>query len=184
MHLYTPDQQDKHRTLLREIEELEKRIVNWDASHRDPASVAKKLVDLSPPAATWSFPLDGTETGLVGTATKFNGDDAVAFPLNQPHPTDQGKTIQKQFGRETSFSFSIWLYPDHYGDREVIAHQSVAAEDAAFRGLQLVLDQGKPQFSLIHFWPGDGNHRLRLILSLSRNPPMKVPNGTFLWKFH
>src|SRR5262249_48766273 len=31
----------------------------------------------------------------------------------------------------------------------------VAAEDAAYRGLALLLDDGRPLFSLVHFWPGN-----------------------------
>ena len=151
LNLYTPEQSQKHLQLLTEIRELEQARNEWILQNKDPAPHPIA----APPKATWEFPLEGSEAGIVGNSTKFNGDDAVSFPLNVPHPTQEGKTLQVQLGRETPFSFSLWVNPDHHAPRVVLAHQSVAAEDAAFRGMQLVLEQGKPQFSLIHFWPGD-----------------------------
>ena len=151
LSLYTPEETQKHEQILAEIRKLEQSRDEWILQHKDLAPTA----DASPPKPNWEFPLDGSEVGVVGNATKFNGDDAVAFPLNQPHLTEEGKTIQMQLGRETPFSFSLWVKPDHHAPRVVVAHTSVAAEDAAFRGMQLVLEQGKPQLSLIHFWPGD-----------------------------
>jgi hypothetical protein len=151
LNLYSPEQAAEHRKLLSEIQALERSSADWISQHpkETPAT------DTNPPKATWEFPLEGSLPGIAGNATKFNGDDAVAFPLNSPHPTEKDKTLQTQLGRETPFSFSLWVKPDHHAPRVVVAHQSVAAEDAAFRGLQLVLEQGRPQFSLIHFWPGD-----------------------------
>ena len=149
--LYTPEQSNQHQQLLAEIRQLEQARNEWILKNKDLNLTANP----GPPKATWEFPLDGSDAGVVGNATKFNGDDAIAFPLNLPHPTEEGKMIQAQLGRETPFSFSLWVKPDHHAPRVVVAHTSVAAEDAAFRGMQLVLEQGKPQFSLIHFWPGD-----------------------------
>jgi hypothetical protein len=37
----------------------------------------------------------------------------------------------------------------------VVAHCSQAAEDSAFRGYAFTLDEGRPTFALIHFWPGN-----------------------------
>jgi len=81
--------------------------------------------------------------GLAGQAIEFSGDDAFAC---------QGSG---QYGRNTPFSISLWLKPAENKPRVVVLHQCVAAEDAAFRGYSLVLDNGYLQFSLIHFWPGD-----------------------------
>ena len=40
-------------------------------------------------------------------------------------------------------------------DRAVVFHRSRAWTDAASRGYELLLEDGKPSFALIHFWPGD-----------------------------
>ena len=81
--------------------------------------------------------------GIAGQAIKFSGDDAFGCP-------GSGK-----YGRTSPFSISVWLKPAEHKPRVAILHQCVAAEDAAFRGYSLVLDNGHPQFSLIHFWPGN-----------------------------
>jgi len=60
-----------------------------------------------------------------------------------------------QFGRISPLTFSLWIKPAEHKPREVVLHQCVAAEDSAFRGFSLVLDNGLPVISLIHFWPGN-----------------------------
>jgi hypothetical protein len=85
----------------------------------------------------------------VGKAMQFNGDDAFVCE----------KALQ--YGRNTQVSFSMWIKPGPVeaggtiAPYQTVLHQSVAAEDSAFRGLQLVLRNGHPEFSLIHFWPGN-----------------------------
>jgi len=167
LNLYAGDQQEKHEELLQKIRAAEDRLAQIIALGKKgelalPEGIAasdsetiQSPSETQPPSATWAFPLDGSELGLFGNATRFNGDDALSFPLNKPVPEDPNKTIQWQMGRETPFSISLWVHPAQHASRVVIAHQSVAAEDAAFRGMQLVLENGKPQFSLIHFWPGN-----------------------------
>ena len=81
--------------------------------------------------------------GIMGQAIEFSGDDAFGCP-------GSGK-----YGRTSPFSISVWLKPAEHKSRVAILHQCVAAEDAAFRGYSLILDNGHPQFSLIHFWPGN-----------------------------
>lgn len=81
--------------------------------------------------------------GVAGQAMQFAGDDA--FPC----------TGAGQYGRTNPFTVSLWLKPAAHRPREIILHQCVAAEDAAYRGYSLVLDNGRLQFSLIHFWPGN-----------------------------
>ncbi len=81
--------------------------------------------------------------GLAGKAIQFDGDDAFVC------------TGSGQYGRATPFAFSLWLKPSEHKPRVIVLHQCVAAEDAAYRGYSLVLDNGAVQFSLIHFWPGN-----------------------------
>ncbi len=76
-------------------------------------------------------------------ALQFDGDDGFACKGSG------------QFGRTSAFTFSLWVRPAEHKPREVVLHQCVAAEDSAFRGLSLVLDNGLPVVSLIHFWPGN-----------------------------
>ena len=151
--LTNADQETKIAELRKASESSQAALQKWIAEQSLPSVTS--LLEQSPPKPTWEFPLEGLEDGPVGKGSKFNGDDAQSFALNLPNPSEEGKSIQYQLGVETPFSFSLWLKADHHANRVVIAHQSVAAEDAAFRGMQLVLEQGRPQLSLIHFWPGD-----------------------------
>lgn len=81
--------------------------------------------------------------GISGQAIEFGGDDAFACAGSG------------QYGRTTPFTISLWLKPAENKPRVVVLHQCVAAEDAAYRGYSLILDDGYLQFSLIHFWPGN-----------------------------
>lgn len=145
MLLYSGDQQQQHEALLAEIDRLEKNaaLAREAAQLRfgrdNPALDSATLL----PKPDLSFPLEGSETGVVNMATKFNGDDSVPLPG------------ALQYGRNTPVTYSIWLKPAVHQPRMIVMHQSVAAEDSAFRGTQLTLDNGYPEFSLIHFWPGN-----------------------------
>lgn len=166
LSLYTEGQKETLDGLQDSIAQAEAELQAWILGKRkewDAAQVVSvSTSSLSPvtpeadaPATPWSFPLEGSEPGVVGNATRFNGDDAVSVSLNKPDADDATKTQQVTLGRPDPFSLSLWVRPTLHADRVIVLHQSVAAEDAAFRGMQLVLEQGKPQFSLIHFWPGD-----------------------------
>jgi hypothetical protein len=60
-----------------------------------------------------------------------------------------------EFNRTTPFSFALWLKPTESQDRAVVFHRSRAWTDSGSRGYELLLEGGKPTFSLIHFWPGN-----------------------------
>ncbi|MFO1094152.1 MAG: DUF1549 domain-containing protein [Planctomycetaceae bacterium] len=77
-----------------------------------------------------------------GQAVQFTGDDPVNLPLGN-------------FGRHEPFSVSLWMQTPDVKDRAVVFHRSPAWTDAASRGYELLLIDGRLQWSLIHFWPGD-----------------------------
>ncbi|PWU11281.1 MAG: hypothetical protein C5B50_23555, partial [Verrucomicrobia bacterium] len=81
--------------------------------------------------------------GKVGRALKFSGDNSVVC---------KGAGA---FNRTTPFSFALWLRPTEKQDRAVVFHRSRAWTDSGSRGYELVLEDGRPAFSLIHFWPGN-----------------------------
>lgn len=80
--------------------------------------------------------------GKIGQAVEFSGDDAVDLPLGNFH-------------RYEPFSISLWLKTPDHKDRAVVLHRSRAWTDAASRGYELLIVDGKLQWSLIHFWPGN-----------------------------
>ncbi|MEM9828586.1 MAG: DUF1553 domain-containing protein, partial [Planctomycetota bacterium] len=146
MSLYEGDQQAEHQAALRVVADArakldacrEKLIASLNA---DSPAWLDDLPEV--PAADCTHPLDGDLPGIVDTATRCTGDDSITVP-DAP-----------LFGRNDPLTLSIWVRPATTQPRMMVLHQSVAAEDSGFRGLQWTIDDGFPEFSLIHFWPGD-----------------------------
>ncbi len=80
--------------------------------------------------------------GRDGQAVEFTGDDAVELPFGNFH-------------RHEPFSVALWLKTPDVKERAVVFHRSKAWTDAASRGYELLIEEGKLKWSLIHFWPGN-----------------------------
>jgi len=80
--------------------------------------------------------------GQQGNAIKFTGDDPVELPLGN-------------YPRTQPFSISLWLNSPKAFERAVVFHRSRAWTDAASRGYELLIEDGRLKWSLIHFWPGN-----------------------------
>jgi hypothetical protein len=80
--------------------------------------------------------------GKVGNAVEFTGDDPVDLPVGNFH-------------RNEPFSVSLWVKTPDRKERAVVFHRSKAWTDAASRGYELLIEDGKLKWSLIHFWPGN-----------------------------
>ena len=78
-----------------------------------------------------------------GRRSRFSGDNAVVHPG------------VRTFSRTDPFSLALRLKPTERRTRAVVLHQSRAWSDAGSRGFELTLDDGRPFFGLIHFWPGN-----------------------------
>ena len=96
--------------------------------------------------------------GKFGQAVQFNGDEPV-------------KTKQGNFGRHEPFSVSLWLETPDVKERAVVFHRSRAWTDAASRGYELLIEDGKLKWSLIHFWPGNA-------ISIKTIEPVQVQKWT------
>ena len=93
--------------------------------------------------------------GKIGMGLELSGDDEVDLKIGN-------------FTRADPFSFSLWVKVPTLFERSVIFHRSRAWTDAGSRGYQLLLEDGKPSFSLIHFWPGNAI-RVRATSALKLN---------------
>ncbi|HEV7402888.1 MAG TPA: DUF1553 domain-containing protein [Chthoniobacteraceae bacterium] len=80
--------------------------------------------------------------GQNGQAVQFSGDDGLTIPYGN-------------FERSQPFSVSLWIKTPDVKERAVIFSRSKAWTDAASRGYELLLEEGKLKWSLIHFWPGN-----------------------------
>jgi len=112
-----------------------------DKGPPDPAAVLKGENKLVP--------------GKLGNAILFTGDDAVDTPLGN-------------FQRHEPFSVSLWMQTPDVKDRAVVFHRSQAWTDAASRGYELLIEEGKLKWSLIHFWPGNA-----ISIRTKENIPLK-----------
>jgi len=99
-----------------------------DPAPKDPAAVLKGENKLVP--------------GKLGQAIMFTGDDPVDTPVGN-------------FDRHETFSISLWLQTPDTKERAVVFHRSQAWTDAGSRGFELLIEEGKLKWSLIHFWPGN-----------------------------
>ncbi|MEZ5962511.1 MAG: DUF1553 domain-containing protein [Planctomycetota bacterium] len=81
--------------------------------------------------------------GKVGSALRFDGECSVTLPG------------VADFTAYDEFTIAFWLKVDAITDRAVVLHRSRAWTDAGSRGYELLLEDGRPSFALIHFWPGN-----------------------------
>ena len=81
--------------------------------------------------------------GVHGQGLKLTGDDPVKLK-------EAGN-----FNRSETFSIGLWINTPEAYHRAVIAKRSKAWTDAASRGYELLLEEGKLSAALIHFYPGN-----------------------------
>ncbi len=106
-----------------------------DATGKSNSSVGK--------GQTATGPLENSLVeGKFGKAVQFTGDHALTTNLGNFH-------------RYEPFSISLWLKTPDVKERAVVLHRSRAWTDAASRGYELLIEDGKLKWSLIHFWPGN-----------------------------
>ena len=80
--------------------------------------------------------------GKVGEAVRLTGDDEIRLGLGN-------------FTRNDPFSISLWLKSPTKFPRAVVFHRSRAWTDAASRGYELLIEDGRLSAALIHFYPGN-----------------------------
>ena len=107
------------------------------------------------PANTLRF-ANALKPGDFATTPRENesvpGRSGLAVRLTGDHPIN---TKLGNFHRHEPFSISLWIQTPDVKERAVILHRSRAWTDAGSRGYELLLEEGKLKWSLIHFWPGD-----------------------------
>lgn len=81
--------------------------------------------------------------GHKGKALLFDGENSI--------------NIDKvaNFNRYQPFSMSTWIQIPEERDRNIVLHHSQAGSDAGSRGYEILLENGRAGFALIHFWPGN-----------------------------
>ncbi len=80
--------------------------------------------------------------GKQGQAVQLTGDDGIGLEVGN-------------FQAYEPFSIATWLWSPDEKSRAVVFHRSRAWTDAGSRGYELLIEDGRLQFALIHFWPGN-----------------------------
>lgn len=80
--------------------------------------------------------------GAEGKALQLTGDDGVGLHVGD-------------FRRYQPFSVAADIWPAEQYERAVVWKRSKAWTDAASRGYELLLEDGRPSAALIHFYPGN-----------------------------
>ena len=81
--------------------------------------------------------------GARGGALRFSGDDNASFPG------------VAEFAHTDAFSFVLWMRAPTRLERAVVLRRSRSWTDAGSQGYQLLIEDGRLTWSLIHFWPGN-----------------------------
>jgi hypothetical protein len=117
------------------------------------------LVEPEKPGNVYEGPVlvDVQGQGRSGRALHFSGDNGAAFPG------------VAEFAHWQPFSFALWLRVPESKPRAVVLRRSRAWTDAGSQGYQLLIEEGRLAWSLVHFWPGDAIAvRTRAELPLAR----------------
>ena len=94
-------------------------------------------VDADRPGTTAGGPRPGEDGGL-----RLDGENSIRAP-------------GAEFARFDPFTIALRMRIPAMTDRAVLMHRSRAWTDAGSQGWELLLEDGRPRWSLIHFWPGD-----------------------------
>ncbi len=113
-------------------------------SEQKPANLAR-FANALPPGDYASTPKENESVPGrpgAGSALRLSGDHAIQTKLGNFH-------------RHDPFTISLWIQTPDLKERAVVLHRSRAWTDAGSRGYELLLEDGRAKWSLIHFWPGD-----------------------------
>lgn len=168
-----PETRRRHHTLQREIADAESklrgRLETFLETGRSDGStaLAAASAEVSMPDTQARFDFE-TEGSSSDTSAKKSPPPRAEF-IDEPQrvPGPHGMAVQfsgdnsvicrgtGHFSRVDPFSLAFWIRREREQERAVVLHHSRAWTDSGSRGYELVLEEGKPFFGLIHFWPGN-----------------------------
>ena len=168
MFLYGEREEERHAMLKRKVERLVDAVTKSEreAVAGFDAWLANPEREQADPALVVSLPFDEATDGRTPNAAK---PDQVASFIGQPPLTagvrgqalafdgDNGAQVDgvAAFERSDPFTVTFWIKVEKHIPKAVVLHRCLAESDAASRGYEVMLDEGRPVFSLIHFWPGN-----------------------------
>ncbi len=148
LRLLKPEQKNKLAALQASLKDLERTRPNSLSQRIDRGEIERAIgLKGADPVGVVDFNAVGsgnqkTVDARENPAVKLSGDDAIQMKTGN-------------FTRYQPFSISLSMNTPDKKERAVIFHRSRAWTDAASRGYQLLIEDGKLSASLIHFWPGN-----------------------------
>ena len=125
------------------------------AVHRGevPGEVVRYDFDRRAPDGTFASRLSVRHAATAPAENRLvPGRDGQAVRLTGDHPV---QTPVGNFRRGDPFTIAAWIRVPEAFPRAVVWHRSQAWTDAGSRGYELLVEDGRLKWSLIHFWPGD-----------------------------
>lgn len=163
MNLLSPTDKERFASLTAEVTKQEAALAALRSSRLE-ALKSQQTVPPPPAPLAW-FSFDEAKTGKhasrVSTnhvATSGGGTESIASPMGRGlklSGDDAVKLSLGDFHRHQPFSISLQMQTPDLKGRAVILRRSRAWTDAASRGYELLLEDGKLSVALIHFEPGN-----------------------------
>lgn len=166
--LWLTDQngKDKLKSLRQKVAELEQAGPALKESRREEFAkwLAARPAEVALPGELARFSFDAVEDGKLANSVAadkpatLGGNKLVEGKISQAIEFTGDDAMQTDFGnfhRHEPFSVSLWIKTPDEKERAVIFHRSAAWTDAASRGYELLIINGRLRWSLIHFWPGN-----------------------------
>ncbi|MCO6046255.1 DUF1553 domain-containing protein [Aeoliella sp. ICT_H6.2] len=172
MNLPTAEQAEEIERLEAGVQEARQRVDTLrNAAHQaKQARFTLPEITLPEPVGSYGFDSLGDGERWIGHPQLVDGPMGKAIELNGENGW-QGPP--HSFERSDPFTLSVWVRPTHKDQNCIVVHRSQAWLDAAGRGYQITLDEGRPRFCLVHFWPGDA-------ISVVAEQPLPLDEWTHL----
>ncbi len=164
----TAEQKEQIKQFDEQIAAAEKRlatIVKEQRLESEPV-VGEKTRDTERSGLIGSFAMEEIVDGTIANQAdneqpaKIEGDVKIVTGQrgNGLHLSGENKFSTKvggMFTRDDPFTISLWINTPDKKERAVVWHRSRAWSDAGSRGYELLIENGKLNAALIHFWPGN-----------------------------
>lgn len=164
----TPEQEATVAELDQQIAEKQRWLEQLRASERSKFEqlVEGKRLSLESTGLIGDFPIDNVDDNHLANRAdserpaKIDGDAQLGegrYGKGLLLSGENGFATKAggDFTRDDPFTISLWINTPDVKERAVVWHRSQAWTDAGSRGYELLIENGKLNAALIHFWPGN-----------------------------
>ena len=125
------------------VEAIPDLVGRWPMDSLLDGGKLQNTIDAEKPGSTAGGPVPCPGPGGANDGgLRLDGENAIRAP-------------GAEFARYHPFTIALRMRVPQIHERTVVMHRSRAWTDAGSQGWELLLEDGLPRWSLIHFWPGD-----------------------------